>query len=78
MSKTLHARKLNHGQSEIWLADENKSVTIATNAVVNAARKHCSNDSFEEFYSAMNVGIGNIAEVFAVDPMAQELGLLTS
>ena len=44
MSNTLHARRLNHGQSEIWLDDESKSRTIATNAVYSAVNRHCGKD----------------------------------
>jgi hypothetical protein len=39
---TLHARQINHGQSEIWLEADSKELTqrrkLATNEVVNVTR----------------------------------------
>lgn len=75
MSDTLHARRLNHGQYEVWLADERKRRLIATNAVYTAVRKHCSKEEFDAFYSTTQAQLGDVAEVFAAGTMAQELGL---
>lgn len=75
MSNTLHARRLNHGQSEIWLTEESQRRVVATNAVYNAVRQHCSKDVFEAFYSTTQVHLGNVAEVFVAGTMAHELGL---
>ena len=76
MSDTLHVRRLNHGQSEVWLSDESKRRLIATNAVYSAVRKHCSKEELEAFYSPRQAHLGNIAEVFAAGTMVQELGLV--
>ena len=43
---TLHAQQINYGQSEIWLEADGKELTsrrkLATNEVINVARRHCT------------------------------------
>ena len=75
MSYTLHARRLNYGQSEIWLDDDSKRRTIATNAVVWAVRKNCNIAVAESFYETLHESMGNVAEVLATDAIVAELGL---
>ena len=75
MSNTLHARRLNHGQSEVWLADESKRRVVATNAVYSAVRTHCSKEEFEAFYTTTQAQLRTVGEVFAGGTMAEELGL---
>lgn len=76
MSNTLHARRLNHGQSEVWLADEGKRRVVATNAVYSAVRTHCSKEVFDAFYNATQSKLGTVAEVFAAGTIATDLGLM--
>jgi hypothetical protein len=76
MSDTLHARRLNHGQSEVWLADESKGRLIATNAVYSAIRKHCSKEEFDKFYATTQTRLGSVAEVLAAGTLAHDLNLL--
>lgn len=71
---TLYAKRLNHGRSEIWVGD-GPHRDIATNAVNFAVRKHSSKEEFDTFYNALHSELGNIAEVFAGDPIVDELGL---
>ena len=75
MSNTLHARRLNHGQCEIWLDDESKSRTIATNAVFWAVKWHCGKDEANTLWDSLHVSMGNVAEVFAAGTIVEELGL---
>ncbi len=60
----LHARQINHGQSEIWVEANGKELTqrrtLATNEVVNVARRLCSSEAFESFYSGYYRVVGNI------------------
>lgn len=78
MSNTLHARRVNHGQSEVWLGDESKRRVVATNALYSAVRNQCSKDEFEAFYAATQTQLGTIAEVLAAGTIVYELGLLNS
>lgn len=79
----LCARQINHGQSEIWLEADGKDLTerrtIATNEVVNVARRHCPSDVLQEFYRAYHVAIGHVATlaVTNLDEIAAELRLRT-
>lgn len=76
MSNTLHVRRLNHGQSEVWLADESKRRLIATNAVYTAVRKHCSKEEFGAFYSTTQAQLGNVAEISAAGTIVHDLALI--
>lgn len=64
---TLQAKQINHGQSEIWLESGGQPVsrtrTLATNEVVNVARRHCSAEEFEAFYREYHLAVGHIASL---------------
>ena len=78
---TLNARQINHGQSEIWLGTDGREVTerrtLATNEVVNAARRHCSPEVFDAFYKAYHAAVGRVATLTGpnVEVVAAELRL---
>jgi hypothetical protein len=78
---TLCALKINNGQSEIWLETDGKELTqrrkLATNEVVNVARRHCTPEVFQAFYADYNVAVGRIATlaVANLDEIAAELRL---
>jgi hypothetical protein len=61
----LYAKQINHGQSEIWLGADGKELTqrrtLATNEVVNVARRHCAPEVFATFYGDYHRAIGHIA-----------------
>jgi len=66
---TLHARLINHGQSEIWLEVDGKEVTqrrtLATNEV-NVTRLQCTPEAFAAFYAAWqrcDAGRPNLDEI---------------
>jgi len=75
MSITLHARRLNHGQSAVWLTDEKEQRIVATNYVISTVHRHCSKEEFEAFDSALHESVGGIAGVVATGTMAHDLGL---
>ena len=64
---TLKAKRINYGQSLIWLENEGKELTptrtIATNEVNNAARRYCTKEVFEEFYEQYNKELNNVASL---------------
>jgi hypothetical protein len=78
---TLHARLINHGQSEIWLELDGKEVTqrrtLATNEVNNVTRRQCTPESFAAFYAAYHVTVGSVATLAVpnLDEIATELRL---
>ena len=63
------------GNQRVWLGDESKRRTIATNAVNWAVRTHCSNEEFDAFYIALHSEMGHVAEVFAAGKIVDELSL---
>jgi hypothetical protein len=78
---TLCAPKINNGQSEIWLETDGKERTqrrkLATNEVVNVARRHCTPEVFGAFYADYHITAGRVATLTAVnlDEIAAELRL---
>ena len=62
---TLYAQKINHGQSEIWLAAGDEVLTerrtLATNEVINVTRRHCTTDAFKSFHPDQHIAVGHIA-----------------
>jgi hypothetical protein len=46
---TLYAKRINNGQSEIWLETDGRELTqrrkLATNEVVNVTRRYCTPES---------------------------------
>jgi hypothetical protein len=78
---TLCALKINHGQSEIWLETDGKELTqrrkLATNEVVNVARRHCAPEVFGAFYADYHIAVGRVATLAAaqLDEIAAELRL---
>jgi hypothetical protein len=77
----LYAKQINHGQSEIWLGADGKELTqhrtLATNEVVNVARRHCAPDVFAAFYGDYHLAVGNVAALAVpnLDEVAVELRL---
>ncbi len=73
--------QINNGRSEVWLEADSKEITgrrsLATNEIVNVARRHCSPEVFEAFYKHLNLSIGNVAKLDAPnhDEIAAELKL---
>ncbi len=66
---TLFAQKINHGQSEIWLATDDEVLTerhkIATNEVINVTRRHLTPDAFKAFYTDHHSAVGHTAALTA-------------
>jgi hypothetical protein len=64
---TLQAKRINYGQSLIWLEAEGKELTrprtIATNEVDNVTRRHCPKEVFEGFYTQFHTGLDNVASL---------------
>ncbi len=77
----LHVQQINHGQSEIWLEAEGKELThrrrLATNEVVNVARRHCPDEVFKAFYADYHTSVGYVATlaVPSLGEIAAELRL---
>ena len=77
----LHAKQINHGQCEIWLGKDDKELTarrkLATNEVVNVARRHCTPEAFGDFYRAFCMLLDQIAvlDVSNLEAIATELKL---
>jgi len=63
----LCALKINNGQSEIWLELDGKELTqrrkLATNEVVNVARRHCTPEVFGAFYADYHIAAGHVARI---------------
>jgi hypothetical protein len=78
---TLCALMINNGQSEIWLETDGKELTqrrkLATNEVVNVARRHCTPEVFGAFYADYHIAAGHVATltVANLDEIAAELRL---
>jgi len=78
---TLCALKINYGQSEIWLETDGKELTqrrkLATNEVVNVARRHCTQEVFGAFCADYHIAAGHVAKltVANLDEIAAELRL---
>lgn len=78
---TLFARQINHGQSEIWLEADGKELTarrkVATNEVVNVARRCCTPEVFQAFYADYHITVGHVATLVGpnLDEIAVELRL---
>jgi hypothetical protein len=77
----LYAKRINHGQSEIWCsiggAGDSPSRTIATNELFNVVRRFCTPDEFDAFHAGCHTGVGQIMqlEVAAVERVLSELNL---
>jgi hypothetical protein len=78
---TLFAKRINHGQSEIWLSSNRKELTerrtLATNEVLNVTRRHCSPEVLGAFYAEYQSNIGRVAALLVpnLDEVAAELRL---
>lgn len=56
-SSTLIARRINNGQSEIWLEDNLDTVrVVATNGIVYPVQTLCSQEESEAFHRAFSDG----------------------
>lgn len=79
----LQAKQINHGQSEIWLEAEGKELTphrtLATNEVVNVARRYCTEETFNDFYQRYHIAVGQAASLSVpnLEEIATELKLNT-
>jgi hypothetical protein len=77
----LHTRRINHGQSEIWLEADGRELTqrriLATNEVLNVTRRHCAPEVFDAFYASNRTVVGEVATLVApnLDEIATELNL---
>ena len=78
---TLQAKRINYGQSLIWLEVEGREVTpsrtIATNEVDNIVRRHCPKEIYDRFYEQYHSGVGNVASLSMpdLDTIATDLKL---
>lgn len=78
---TLKAKRINQGQSEIWLETDGKELaarrTLATNEVINVTRRHCPPEVFEAFYKDYHVAVGHDVSLAAANlgEIAEELKL---
>jgi hypothetical protein len=61
----LCAQKINCGQSEIWLESGDQELTqrrkLATNEVLNVARRYCTPVVFAAFYADYYIAAGHVA-----------------
>jgi hypothetical protein len=79
----LCALKINYGQSEIWLETDGKELTqrrtLATNEVINVARRYCTPEVFGAFYADYHTAPGHTATLTVdnLDEIAAELRLKT-
>ena len=77
----LHAKQINHGQSEIWLclgdSDLTTRRTLATNEVVNVPRRLCASEIFQAFYADYYSSLGRecILSASNLDEIATEFRL---
>jgi hypothetical protein len=81
---SLYALRINHGQSEIWLARDGKELTqrrtIATNEVLNVTRRHCAPEVFAASYAEYNTAVGYVValSIANLNEIAAELNLRAS
>jgi hypothetical protein len=72
---TFFAKRINYGQSEIWLGhdgqDLTKRRTLATNEVLNITRRLCVPDVFQTFHDDYYAAIDQVATL--VVPNIEEL-----
>jgi hypothetical protein len=77
----LHTRRINHGRSEIWLEADGRELTqrriLATNEVLNVARRYCVPEVFNAFYASNRTVVDEVATLVApnLDEIATELNL---
>ena len=77
----LQAKRINYGQSLVWLEVEGRELTrpriIATNEVGNVIRRHCPKEVFDAFYAQYHLGLDIIASLSIpnLDALAAELKL---
>lgn len=61
----LQTKRINRGQSEIWLEADGKKLTAhrtpATNEVVNVVRRHTPEEVFKKFYADSHVALQHVA-----------------
>jgi hypothetical protein len=79
----LHAKRLNHGQSEIYIeinGTESKRRILATNELRNITARLCPKETFDTFYQALYVRVGSHATLTTadMDEIATELRLAGS
>lgn len=80
---TFFAKRINHGQSEIWLGHNGKDITprrtLATNEVLNITRRLCTLDEFQTFHADYYKAIDHVAilTVPNIEKLAVEFRLRT-
>jgi hypothetical protein len=78
---TLCAKQINHGQSQIWLGENEQELTprrtLATNEVVNVTRRLCAPEVFQAFYADYHKALDRVVtlDVPNVEEIAAELML---
>lgn len=74
----LKAKRINYGQSLIWLEADGMELTptrtIATNEVNNAVRRYCPKEVFDGFYEEYNKSLNNVATLSI--PKVDELAVV--
>ena len=75
MKNRLHARRLNHKLSEIWLEGDSRKRVICTHSIYWAVSKNCGKSELEAFCTSLRYSKGNVAEVRAEPALVSELGL---
>jgi hypothetical protein len=72
---TFFAKRINYGQSEIWLGHDGQDLTqrrkLATNEVLNITRRLCVPDVFQAFYDDYYTAIDQVATLIV--PNIEEL-----
>jgi hypothetical protein len=67
----LHARRIDNGQSEIWLQAEGRELTprrgLATNEVISVTRQLCAHEIFKEFDAEYHTAVGHVATLAALN-----------
>ena len=72
---TFFAKRINYGQSEIWLGqdghDPTQRRTLATNEVLNITRRLCASDVFQTFHDDYYKAVDQVATLIV--PNIEEL-----
>ena len=74
--KNLLAKRINNGQSEVWLEIQpQRKRVVATNGILYPIRTTCSKDESEAFLMALNEGVATVPAM-VVDRLAGDFGLV--
>jgi hypothetical protein len=77
----IFCKRINYGQSEIWLGQNGKDLTprrtLATNEVLNITRRLCVHDTFQTFQDDYYKAIDQVAALIVpnIEELASEFRL---